>query len=340
MIAGLTLVGACRCSRANLVRAVRERDPRILVAQPTEAEDTSVTESDAGDPVSPDPVAISTAPPTIGGCALFPPDNPWNTEVSSLPVDPRSDAIIANIQSHGDTFLHADFGSNPEYGIPYSAVPATQPGVPIRYNEYGDESDPGPFPIPLDAPVERGRDHHVLVVQSGTCRLFELYHARRDGAGWIAGSGATWNLASNRTRRQTWTSCDQAGLPILPGLVRYEEVANRAILHALRVTFEHTREAWIDPATHPGGDSDPDAPPMGMRLRLRRDYDISRVRGAARVVLVAMRRYGMFVADTGGNWFVSGGTDRRWNDDDLDQLKRIPGTAFEVLRMGPLHTRP
>lgn len=287
------------------------------------------------------PVTVAAdARPTVGGCEVFPADNPWNRDISRDPVDPLSDRYIANIQSHGDPNLHPDFGANPDYGIPYVVVPAAQPRVPIRFTEYGDESDPGPYPIPPDAPIEAGRDHHVLVVQQGACRLFELYHAARQGAGWTAGSGATFDLRSNRLRPREWTSCDQAGLPILPGLVRYDEVMQGEIRHALRVTFEHTQAAWIEPATHPGGDDhDAEAPPMGLRMRLKASYDAASLRGQARVIAVALQRYGMFVADTGGNWYVSGSTDRRWNDHDLEQLKAIPGTAFEVVTSGPLRRR-
>lgn len=296
---------------------------------------------EGGDAIINIPVTLAAdARPSVGGCELFPADNLWNREVSGDPVDPLSDRYIANIQRHGDPNLHPDFGANPDYGIPYVVVPSTQPRVTITFTEYGDESDPGPYPIPPDAPIEAGRDRHVLVVQQGACRLFELYHAARDGAGWRAGSGAVFDLRSNRLRPREWTSCDQAGLPILPGLVRYDEVMQGEIRHALRVTFEHTQAAWIEPATHPGGDdNDAEAPPMGLRMRLKASYDISRLRGQSRVIAIALQRYGMFVADTGGNWYVSGSADRRWRDDDLEQLKAIPGAAFEVVRSGPLQRR-
>ncbi len=286
--------------------------------------------------------ATTTAPPdlagvaAVGGCPVFPADNPWNRDVSADPVDPRSDAYIASISRGGEGFLHADFGSDPTYGIPYVVVPASQPLVPIRYVEYGDESDPGPFPIPPDAPVEAGNDRHVLVVQSGTCKLYELYHAERDGQGWNAGSGAVFDLSSNRLRPDTWTSADAAGLPILPGLVRYDEVAGGEIRHAVRFTVDRAQRAFIHPATHYGSSDDPDDPPMGLRLRLKASYDISGFTGQARVVLEALRRYGMIVADQGTSWFLSGATDGRWQDIDLDQLKTVPGSAFEVVLTGPI----
>lgn len=314
---------------------------RAQSEQSTQSTQVDPARTDEAPPIGDIPVTLAPgARPTLGGCEVFPPDNPWNRDISRDPVDPRSERYIANIQAHGDPNLHPDFGSNPDYGIPYVVVPAEQPRVPIRFTEYGDESDPGPYPVPLDAPIEAGRDHHVLVLQRGTCRLFELYHAGREGPGWRAGSGATFDLRSNRLRPQEWTSCDQAGLPILPGLVRYDEVMQGEIQHALRVTFEHTQAAWIAPATHPGGGDDEDAPPMGLRMRLRASFDTSRLHGQSRVIARALQRYGMFVADTGGNWYVSGSTDRRWRDDDLEQLKAIPGTAFEVVASGPLQRRP
>ena len=274
------------------------------------------------------PATASVA--TLGGCPVFPADSPWNTSISSASRHPDSDAILANIDAHGPSELHADFGSSHEWGIPFVVAPATQPPVPVRFTEYPDECDPGPYPIPPDAPVEFGNDHHVLVLQSGACRLFELYHARRNGRGWDAGAGAVFDLRSNASRPRGWTSCDQAGLPILPGLVRFDEVQQGEIRHALRFTVDHTRNRWIPPANHPGGEDDPHAPAMGMRFRLRSSIDVTRFHGASRVILTALQRYGMFLADTGTNWFVSGATDPRWNDDDLHQLASVHGRDFEV----------
>ncbi|MBI5534760.1 MAG: hypothetical protein HY898_18685 [Deltaproteobacteria bacterium] len=275
--------------------------------------------------------------PQIGGCAIFPPDSPWNRDISREPVDSRSAIYIAAINEGGDHNLHADFGSNPEYGFPYVIVPPSQPPVPISYHKdgYPSESDPGPMPIPANAPVEFGSDHHVLVVQSGTCLLFELYHAARaGGSGWACDASARFDLRSNALRPRGWTSCDQAGLPILPGLVRYDEVAAGEIRHALRFTVWRPQKAWVAPATHYGEADDPRYPPMGARLRLRSSFDQSRFHGQARVVLQALSRYGMLVADTGTSWFISGAKDSRWNDEDLDQLKTVPGTAFEVVETG------
>ena len=281
--------------------------------------------------------------PSVGGCSVFPGTNAWNTDVSGLPLHPRSATTIAKIQSVGGDFLHPDFGSNPDYGIPYVVVPSTQPLVPITYTAYGDESDPGPFPVPLDAPVEGGAgstgDRHVLVVQEGSCELFELYVARRSGAGWSADSGARWNLVTGDLRPIGWTSADAAGLPILPGLVRYDEVAAGSVRHAIRVTFAQTQRGFVLPATHfASSRTDPDLPPMGLRLRLRADYDLSAMTGQARVIAEAMKTYGLMVADNGSNWFFQGASDPRWDDDDLGQLKEIPGTAFEVVDTGPVRT--
>jgi len=277
--------------------------------------------------------------PTIGGCPVFPTSNAWNQDISQLPLHARSAQMIATIQSIGGDDLHPDFGSDPDYGIPYVVVPEGQANVPITYDAYGDESDPGPFPIPLDAPHEGGSDSHVLVVQQGSCMLYELFAASRSGNGWRADSGAKWNLNTGALREIGWTSADAAGLPILPGLVRYDEVASGAIRHAIRVTFSRTQRGFILPATHyASSDANPNLPAMGQRLRLSADYDISHLTGASRVIAVAMQRYGLIVADNGSNWFFQGSTDPRWDDDDLNQLKRIPGTAFEVVDTGPVQT--
>ncbi len=241
------------------------------------------------------------------------------------------------IRSSDNKFLHTDFGSNEDYGIPYAVVPGSQPKVSTNFVEYGDESDPGPYPIPSDAPVEAGDDHHVLVIDSGSCTLYELYHAAYVGPGWDAGSGAVFDLNSNKLRPDGWTSADAAGLPIFPGLVRYDEVQAGVIAHALRFTVEQTQNGFIHPATHAASDSEnPNLPPMGLRLRLKASYDISRYTGAAKIILTALKKYGMIVADNGTSWYISGATDSRWNDDDLDQLKKVPGTAFEVVKSGAI----
>ncbi len=252
----------------------------------------------------------------------------------------NSTAIVAYINAHGDDRLHPDFGSPRAYGFPYAVVGAGQRELPVHYTAYGSESDRGPFPIPRGAPVEGGRrsdgDRHVLVVDRSKCMLYELYRAfpqRLGGAHWNADSGASWNLRSGALRPDSWTSADAAGLPIFPGLLRYDEVASGTVDHAIRVTFESTRDVWIHPATHCAGDtSSSHAPAMGTRLRLKAGYDLEGFGGAARTIAVALKRYGLIVADNGSNWFFSGTSDRRWNDESLNQLKRIPGSAFQVVR--------
>jgi hypothetical protein len=248
--------------------------------------------------------------------------------------------VIAYIDAHGGDHLHPDFGSPRPYGFPYSLVGAHQRMLPINYTAYGDESDRGPFPIPANAPVEGGQssdgDRHVLVVDRGNCVLYELYRGFFKGGAnphWNADSGARWNLRSAAGRPDSWTSADAAGLPIFPGLARYPEAAAGEVGHAIRVTFESTRNAWVHPASHCAGDtSDPNAPAMGTRLRLKAGYGLGGFSGPARAVAVALKRYGMIVADNGSNWYISGSSDRRWDDQNLDQLKRIPGSAFQVVR--------
>jgi hypothetical protein len=275
--------------------------------------------------------------PKVGDCAIFPADNPWNTDISGYPVHPNSAAYIASIGAAAA--LHPDFGEDPTYGIPYDVVSASQPKVTITFDAYGDESDAGPYPIPANAKVEYGSDHHVLVVDSAACELYELYDARKDtaGSGWTAESGAVFDLRSNTLRQDHWTSADAAGLPIFPGLVRYDEVAAGAINHAIRFTASKTQRAFIHPATHFASSStDAGLPPMGLRLRLKADYDISGFDGQARVILEAMKKYGLILADNGGNWFFQGEKGAAWDDDDLNRLKTVPGSAFEAVDTGPL----
>ena len=278
--------------------------------------------------------AATTSPPTIAGCALFPATNPWRTDISHAPLSRYSAAWVRSVGTAAH--LHPDFGSNPSYGIPYQLVPATQPRVPIRFTAYGDESDPGPYPVPLTARVEVGGDRHVLVA-SHNCHLYELYGAYRTTNGWQAASGAVFDLGSNRLRPDGWTSADAAGLPILPGLVRPDEIKAGHIDHALRFTVSRTQRGYIHPATHQAGSTtSASAPPMGARFRLKASYSLARYSGAALIVLRCLKKYGMFVADNGSNWFISGASWRGWNDANLDQLKRVPGSAFEVVASGPI----
>jgi hypothetical protein len=281
------------------------------------------------------PVVVVASRPTIGGCPVFPVTNAWNQDISHAAVDPHSGAYIARLDSFHQ-FLHPDFGSNPSYGIPYVVVAGSQRRVPITFTAYGRESDPGPYPVPLTAPVEAGSDAHVLVVDSGNCHLYEMYGAHQRGIGWDAASGAIFNLGSNALRPDGWTSADAAGLPILPGLVRYDEVAAGVINHALRFTVDQSQNGFIHPATHQAGVANTSDPPMGARFRLKASFDLTPFHGEALVILTALKRYGMLVADNGSSWFISGSTDSRWNDGQLNQLKSVPGSAFEVVNTGQI----
>ncbi len=275
------------------------------------------------------------------GLQVFPASNPWNARIDTAAVDPASATLIASIGSSGH--LHPDFGADlgegEPFGIPYVVVPGNQKKVPISF-DYADESDPGPYPIPPNAPIEGGPnadgDRHVLVLDKDNRRLYELFDAHPvAGGGWHAGSGAVFDLTSNALRPAGWTSADAAGLPILPGLVRYDEVASGRIDHALRFTVARTRKGYIAPARHAASSSTSTSlPPMGMRVRLKASFDISGYPAQARVVLQALKTYGMIVADNGSNWFISGTPDRRWNDEAVNTLKQVPGSAFEVVRMG------
>jgi hypothetical protein len=277
--------------------------------------------------------------PVVGGCQIFPANNWWNTDISSYPLDPLSSQYIAALPGN----LHPDFGEDPHYGIPFNTVPSTQKKVPVQFS-YQSQSNPGPYPIPPNAQIEGGRhstgDRHVLVLQKGTCELFEMWDAYPidGGKSWRAGSGAIFPLDTNKLRPNGWTSADAAGLPILPALVKCAEVKAGAINHALRVTFNQTQAGYIHPATHFASDSRAKyLPPMGLRIRMRASYDISGITGQSYVIAVAMKTYGMFVADNGSNWYFQGEGGRAskcWNNNDLDQLKYVPNTAFEVVKTG------
>jgi hypothetical protein len=282
--------------------------------------------------------ASVAASPHEGACPIFPASNPLNQEIAHAPVNPNSANYIRSIGASVD--LHADFGANPEYGIPYTVVGPHQPKVPITFTEYGEESNPGPYPIPPDAPVEGAGeegDRHVIVLQEGACKLYELYAAQRAGSGWEAGSGAVFNLRSNRLRPEGWTSADAAGLPIFPLLTRYPEVHAGQIDHALRVTVPATQRGYIHPATHfASSSSNPNLPPMGLRLRLKASYSLAGFHGQALVVLRTLKRYGLIVADNGSPWYITGAPNPGWHEEDLDQLKRVPGSAFEAVSTGPI----
>jgi hypothetical protein len=283
----------------------------------------------------------------MAGCPVFPPDHIWNQPIVDLPLDPNSDLYIATIGAAGH--LQADFGSGlwngAPIGIPFVIVTAAQPGVAVSF-DYADESDPGPYPIPPDVPIEGGPDsdgdRHVLVLQRDDCLLYELYAAypQADGS-WQAGSGAIFDLNGYARRPDGWTSADAAGLPILPGLVRYEEVASGEIRHALRFTAPQTRRAYLWPARHYASSlTGLQYPPMGQRFRLKADFDISGFDPQVQVILRALQRYGLILADNGSAWYLSGVPDERWDNDLLRQLRQVPGSAFEAVDVSGLMIAP
>lgn len=283
--------------------------------------------------------------PMIGGCPIFPADNIWNTPVTNLPVDANSNAYINSIGAN--TGMHPDFGAGQwqgaPIGIPYIVVPQGQAKVPVSFT-YASESDPGPYPIPANAPIEGGAsstgDRHVLVVEQGTCKLYETWSSYPQGGGtsWQAGSGALFDLTSNNLRSDTWTSADAAGLPILPGLVRHDEVAAGVINHALRFTVVHTRNTYVWPARHQASSSTNAAyPPMGQRFRLKASFNISGYSHDTQVILTALKTYGMIIADNGSNWYLSGAPDPGWDDNALvTELGGIKGLNFEAVNENSL----
>jgi hypothetical protein len=287
---------------------------------------------------APNAASAGTPLPGAPNCPMFPADNVWNTNISALPVDPHSAAWMSSMDS-ATTNLHPDFGpsgdpTNP-YGMPFTVVPPTQPLVNIAF-QYGDESDPGPYPFGPNTPIEGGAqatgDRHALMVNPTTCTLYELYDAQYSASGSTAGSGAIWNLNSNNLRPSGWTSADAAGLPILPGLLRYDEVASGSITHAIRMTAETTDNSFIWPARHAAGAADnPNLPPMGARFRLKASFNISAFSPQAQVVLRAMQQYGLILADNGSNWYFGGTADPSWPSALIAQLKEVPASAFEAV---------
>ncbi len=282
----------------------------------------------------------------LNGFIPFPSDNAWNTDISASPVDPNSAGIIAFIGATSS--LHPDFGAGlyagSAIGIPYQVEGSAEEKVPIRLAAYKSESDPGPMPIPPDALIEGypkpgNGDRHVLVLDRDDCWLYELDRAFLKNGLWKADSTAIWDMTSNEQRPYTWTSADAAGLAIFPGLVRYDEVAAGAINHAIRVTVPVTRQAFTPPASHWASSvTDPSAPPMGMRMRLKAGVDISAFPPNDQVILAALKKYGVIVADNGSAMFISGTPDDRWDNDELNQLKTLHASDFEVVLMGPIYT--
>jgi hypothetical protein len=283
----------------------------------------------------------------LGGVLLMPADDEWNCDVSKDPVDPLSDAIIASIGA--DKPLHEDFGivwKGAPGGIPYHVVGGDQPRVPVIFG-YADESDPGPYPIPPAAHIEGGPqsngDRHVLVLDKDNWRLYELFRAFPidGGKSWKAASGAVVDLKTPKPRPAGWTSADAAGLPILPGLARYDEICGaKKLTHALRFTVKKSRRAYVPPATHfASPHKDENLPPMGMRVRLKASFDTSKFTGAAKVILEGLKTHGLILADNGGDWFISGVPDDRWVHEELLPIRRVKGSDLEVVKMGPMTTR-
>ena len=284
--------------------------------------------------------------PSIAGCPVFPADNAWNTDVSNLPVDPHSAAWLANSGGSG-LRIHPDFGdsgTSVPYGIPFIVTNASHPKVSITF-DYADESDPGPYPFGPDTPIEGGAgsggDQHAIMMDSSTCTLYELYDANYSAGGSTAGSGAIWNLRSDALRPSGWTSADAAGLPILPGLLRQDEVAAGYVGHAIRMTVQTTDKTFIWPARHQAGSvTDPNYSPMGARFRLKSSVDISRFSRDTQVVLIAMKHYGLIVADNGSNWYFQGAAQPGWDNTMLDELKSIPVGDFEAVNTASLVIDP
>jgi hypothetical protein len=325
----------------------------VELARPPRTPTPTVT----GTPPTATPTRTRTAtrtptrtPTTVAGgpCPVFPADNIWNRNIAALPTHTMSNAYVNSIGL--GAHVHADFGSGlwdgGPIGIPYVTVPTTQPYVPIQFTAYGDESDPGPYPVPTNAPIEGGPngdgDRHVLVVQEGTCKLFEMYRAfPRANGSWDADSGAVFDLRSHALRPAGWTSADAAGLPIYPGLVRYDEAASGVIRHAIRFTAPNTQQAYVWPARHHASSStDPNLPPMGLRVRLKASVDISSYPQHAKVILQALKDYGMMLADNGSPWYISGAPDERWDNDVLHAMDDMIGADFEAVDTSGLMIDP
>ncbi|HZQ08087.1 MAG TPA: hypothetical protein VFD70_16000 [Anaerolineae bacterium] len=285
----------------------------------------------------------SNTSPKIGGCNVLPANSIFNTPIDTLPVDRNSDAYVNSIGAN--TGVHPDFGAGlwegAKIGIPYNVVPQTQALLPVSFS-YARESNRGPYPIPANPKMEGGSDRHLLVVQKQKCVLYELFAARKQSGKWRASSGAIWKLNSNALRPATWTSADAAGLPMLPLLVRYNEVASGEIRHALRFSASETRGEYIWPARHAASEiSSANVPPMGERFRLKASFDVSGFSPQVQVILKALKKYGMFLADNGGNWFISGAPDERWDNDLLvGELRRVRGSDFEAVDESSLMVNP
>lgn len=308
---------------------------------PPAGTDTGTDTGDGGGNVAGD--GTDSTLTTTRDCTIFPADNPWNTDISGYPIHTKSAAYIASIGA--STAMHADFGTvynGAPNGIPFVVVPGDQPRVPITF-AWASESDPGPYPIPEDPPVEGGTngtgDRHILIVDQENCELWEIFKSQFTNSAWTGLSGAYFDLTSNVLRTDGWTSADAAGLPIFPGLVRLEEVEAGEITHALRFTVPQTQKAYIHPATHYASDATSSSlPPMGLRVRLKASVDISGFSTRNQVILTALKKYGMFLADNGSAWYLSGAPNSGWADDDLHDLNQIQGSDFEAVETGTIVT--
>ena len=297
-----------------------------------------VAAGDAGVVAAGDAGVPERSRPSLAGCPLFPLENAWNRDVSSEPVDPQSTDYLA-FMGAGSLHLHPDFGG--QYGQPFIVVPADQPRVPMSFL-YASQSEAGPYPFPQDVPIQANEDRHATVLVRDECRIYETYNTYSSGSGFRADSGAIFDLVSGAPRPDGWTSATAAGLPILPGLARYDEAVEQGeIHHALAFVAGGTAHSYVAPATHSSGSTNATyAPPMGLRVRLRADFDLSPFNGASLVILRALQKYGMFVTDSadGHFWFVAGMQDARWSISDLDELKTVPASAFEVVQLGTVHS--
>jgi hypothetical protein len=284
------------------------------------------------------PLPADAASPPSTSCQVFLSDNIWNTDISSLPVHARSTQWLASM-SAATTNLHPDFGA-PPYGFPYNIVDNTHPTVSVTF-QYASESDPGPYPPGADTSIENGSDHHALIINKDTCTLYELFGLSGSGSSWNAGSGAIFPLGSDALRPLGWTSADAAGLPIFPGLVRWDEVQAGSITHAIRFTAVQTDQSFLWPARHQAGAAaNPSLPPMGARFRLKAGYDITHFSAQAQVILRAMQHYGLILADNGSNWFFSGTEDAAWPDSLLSELKTVPASEFDAVDESSLMIDP
>ena len=295
-------------------------------------------------PSAPASAATGTVLPGTS-CPAFPADDVWNTPVAGLPVDARSPTWLASMAA-STTSLHPDYGPSGKpsrpYGIPWQVVPTGTRSVPVRFT-YADESDPGPYPLSATTPIERGSDRHALMVDPASCTLFETWNTHFHPKGRShAGSGALWNLSSNALRPAGWTSADAAGLPVLPGLVDYDEVAAGAVDHAIRFTVACTQRSYVWPARHQAGQADASCPPMGARFRLAASFTLSAAScaSACQTVLTTLKTYGMILADNGSNWYFQGTADTRWTSTQVSQLKQVPASAFQAVDESCLQVSP